>query len=263
MKFSAEHRAKISAALKGHAVSAATRAKIGAKHHGIALSKEHRAKIAASLRGNPALSWMKGRRHSKATRAKIATAGRGRHHSKATRLTMRQNQLGSRNSFFGRRHSKQTLRLIGKKLTGRVFTAEHRARISARHRGKHLSDRTRELIRRSREGKYFGKNNPNWNGGVTSLKKLIRKSRQYRLWRHAIFARDSYLCILCGANGSLEADHYPTPFAVIIRRHRIRSLRTALRCPELWDIRNGRTLCRPCHKATPNYAKPISQWQTT
>jgi len=90
----------------------------------------------------------------------------------------------------------------------------------------------------------IGERNPNWKGGVTSINEKIRKSLEYKLWRTAVFERDNYTCIWCGARSGkgkvvyLEADHIK-PFSLY---------------PELrFAIDNGRTLCRECHKTTDTY----------
>jgi len=90
-----------------------------------------------------------------------------------------------------------------------------------------------------------GENNCNWKGGITSQNRMIRTSLEYKIWRRAVFERDNYTCIWCGArsgNGKkivLHADHIK-PFAIF---------------PELrFAIDNGRTLCIDCHKTTDTYA---------
>lgn len=75
---------------------------------------------------------------------------------------------------------------------------------------------------------------PNWKGGITPLNVKIRTSREYNLWRIAVFERDGYACILGGKEhgNKLNADHIK-PFST----H-----------PELrFAIDNGRTLCVSCH----------------
>lgn len=74
----------------------------------------------------------------------------------------------------------------------------------------------------------------NWKGGITPINKLIRHSFQYRQWRTTIFERDDFTCQICGQKGGqLEADHIK-PFSLF---------------PELiFNIDNGRTLCKECHK---------------
>ena len=55
--------------------------------------------------------------------------------------------------------------------------------------------------------------NPNWKGGVTPIHQKIRCSKEYKLWRDAVFQRDEYTCIWCfskNGNGKtviLNADH--------------------------------------------------------
>lgn len=66
----------------------------------------------------------------------------------------------------------------------------------------------------------------------------IRQSPEYRAWRLAVLKRDGFKCSWCPATENLEADHI-YPFAYF---------------PELrFDIKNGRTLCRPCHEQTITY----------
>jgi 5-methylcytosine-specific restriction endonuclease McrA len=79
---------------------------------------------------------------------------------------------------------------------------------------------------------------------------IIRHCQKTREWRWKIFTRDDFTCRLCGKRGSgnLHADHYPTTFAYIIRRYRIRTLEDAMKCKALWQTNNGRTLCEDCHR---------------
>ena len=95
-----------------------------------------------------------------------------------------------------------------------------------------------------RHPKVTGKNCHLWRGGITPVNKKIRNSPEYKLWRKAVFERDNYTCIWCGAKSKkgkkviLNADHIK-PFAEY---------------PELrFAIDNGRTLCRECHKKTNTY----------
>lgn len=121
---------------------------------------------------------------------------------------------------------------------------ETKAKLRAINLGKKLSKETKQKITRSLIGKFAGEKHPNWKGGITPMNERIRKSGEYRLWRTAVFERDNYTCIWCGARSGrgvavyLEADHIKA-FAYF---------------PELrFAIDNGRTLCKPCHKTTQNY----------
>ncbi len=84
-----------------------------------------------------------------------------------------------------------------------------------------------------------GKNNPNWKGGISSINSRLRATKEYTLWREAVYLRDNFTCVWCGqVGGNLNADHIK-PFALF---------------PELrFAIDNGRTLCENCHKTTDTY----------
>lgn len=81
--------------------------------------------------------------------------------------------------------------------------------------------------------------------GITPIHTRIRKSREYAIWRTAVFMRDDYTCQMCGQKGgTLNADHIK-PFS---------------KYPELrLAIDNGRTLCIECHKQTDTYG--FSAWR--
>lgn len=40
----------------------------------------------------------------------------------------------------------------------------------------------------------------------------------------------------------------------IIKNNKLKNSADAIKCKELWDINNGITLCKECHKLTDNYA---------
>lgn len=121
---------------------------------------------------------------------------------------------------------------------GIVRSAENRKRISQTLKKKGIKP-----PRPPREKLCRGERHRWWKGGVTPINEAIRKSLEYRLWRKAVFARDSYTCIWCGKKDkSIQADHIK-PFALY---------------PELrFAIDNGRTLCHECHKTTDTYGKNV------
>jgi hypothetical protein len=94
-----------------------------------------------------------------------------------------------------------------------------------------------------------GENHWNWQGGVTPLYELLHNIFKYKKWRFDVFTRDNYTCQKCGDNsgGNLEA-HHKKPFIVILHENNIITYETAINCVELWDINNGITLCKECHK---------------
>ncbi len=86
-----------------------------------------------------------------------------------------------------------------------------------------------------------GENNHMWRGGKSPVNRRIRASKQYADWRKMVFERDNFTCQFCGQHGGyLEPDHIK-PFAYF---------------PELrFELSNGRTLCRPCHKTTDTFGQ--------
>ena len=91
-----------------------------------------------------------------------------------------------------------------------------------------------------------GNKNINWKGGISALVARIRRSFRYRQWRSDVFTRDSFTCQECGRTVYLEAHHIDR-FIDIIERNKIKTLKQALECEELWNINNGITLCKDCH----------------
>ena len=69
-----------------------------------------------------------------------------------------------------------------------------------------------------------------------------------------VFKRDNFTCKKCGDNsgGNLEAHHIKS-FAVICHENNINLVKEAKKCKELWNLNNGLTLCKECHKLTENY----------
>ena len=74
---------------------------------------------------------------------------------------------------------------------------------------------------------------PRWKGGITNSNAKIRNSCEYRLWREAVFARDSWTCQECEKRGCYLHAHHIKSFSEY---------------PELrLAIDNGISLCKTCH----------------
>jgi len=100
----------------------------------------------------------------------------------------------------------------------------------------------------------YGKNASNWKGGISSLYHLIRTNEKYKKWRILCMERDNYQCQECKrSGGNLEVDHI-VQFAYIIKKYSIKNIKDALKCKELWNIDNGKTLCINCHKKTKSHS---------
>lgn len=80
-----------------------------------------------------------------------------------------------------------------------------------------------------------GQDSHMWRGGATPEVLKVRGSAEMKQWRSNVFARDDFTCTCCGVRGGmLEVDHI-LPFSLY---------------PELrFSVFNGRTMCKPCHRA--------------
>lgn len=160
---------------------------------------------------------------------------------------------GSNNPFYGKKHSYETLKRISLANKGRISWMK----------GKTHTKESREKMRNSHLGKRGFECN-NWKGGLTPLMLLIRHNVKSNEWRNKIFQRDNYTCVICkNRGGYLQADHYPRKFSQIIRDKIIISLSEAEKCLELWDINNGRTLCKSCHRNQTFKVSPSQDYKPT
>ena len=99
----------------------------------------------------------------------------------------------------------------------------------------------------------------NWQGGIYSKILTIRRSLEYKQWRKKIFERDNYTCQICGKRGGrIEADHI-FQFSLLYKElDKIfeSNLKEIMNNELLWEIKNGRTLCKKCHtKETKKFLK--------
>ena len=93
--------------------------------------------------------------------------------------------------------------------------------------------------RLSQSKKFMGTNNPNFKHGLSNDSKRHYNNLDYKLWREAVYKRDSWKCRKCGVGG------------VYITAHHIKSW---AKYPVFrFDIDNGLTLCEKCHSKTDNY----------
>ena len=121
-------------------------------------------------------------------------------------------------------------------------------KISIKKTGTKMSTKARENISRGHIGLQVGDKGSNWKGGITPLNKTIRDNCKMKEWRLMVFGRDDFICKECGHRGGYLHAHHITPFSSIIQLYEITTLEEALNCAELWNINNGITLCKECHK---------------
>ena len=82
--------------------------------------------------------------------------------------------------------------------------------------------------------KYLSENNPNWKGGVKTINQIGRYSKDYNTWVKKTLEKHLYTCQKCFCvGGELHAHHF-YPWAKY-KEYR-------------YDLNNGITLCKPCHR---------------
>lgn len=77
--------------------------------------------------------------------------------------------------------------------------------------------------------------------GLTSGREKIKQGYAYRNWRRSVFMRDNFTCRECGISGVYIHAHHIKPFHLYIESR--------------FDLDNGITLCKDCHKKTDSYGK--------
>lgn len=197
---------------------------------------EHNRNISESLKGRPV---------SRETREKIRKSNLGQKRSLETRRKMSQSRKGRVAS--EETKLKMSLARLGKKLT--PMSDEAKRNIGKAVRGRKYSVEARAVFwgidRRKRYAEMFkGEKSSLWKGGITPLHRHLRTTLAYKLWREAVFKRDNWTCVFCGAKGvRLNADHIK-PFSLY---------------PELrFNLDNGRTLCVSCHLQTDTFGTRLS-----
>jgi hypothetical protein len=134
---------------------------------------------------------------------------------------------GKKNPFYGKKHSQTVIDAIIKSNTGRKMSEEHKQKII-------------ESV--------SGENNNNWKGGITPYSRKIRASCEWKKWREKVFTRDDYTCKQCGIYSDKEYGKIE-----IHPHHRIpvRKLIKTKFEKYIYNIKNGITLCKPCHDLIP------------
>jgi 5-methylcytosine-specific restriction endonuclease McrA len=136
-----------------------------------------------------------------------------------------------------------------------VRTDEEKAKISAGLKGHKASPNVIAKIKLLNKGK-FAHLSPVWKEIKKSpLYQQVRQCHKSIEWRKKVFTRDDFKCTKCGQHTrDLNADHIKT-FAQIMDEYNICTLEEALNCEELWNIKNGRTLCFECHRKTDTWGR--------
>ena len=124
---------------------------------------------------------------------------------------------------------------------------------NASYVGKKASKETREKMSKAKQG-YMPVNvfkpgalHPHWKVDRREVDR--RWWPENKIWRLTVLKRDNYTCQMCGIRSAksnrivFDVDH----------------IKPWSQFPELrFEVSNGRTLCRPCHKKTPSF---LNRWQ--
>lgn len=186
----------------------------------------------------------KGGKHSEETKRKISayylTANPEKESARRLKISVTGKGRKSAKPMLGKKHTEDSKKKMSQNRKGKVVTKEHRKKLSESHKGQKSWNKGKIGLR--------GKDNPNWKG-KTPLNRQIRACFEYRQWRSDCMSRDDFTCVFCfKRGGDLEVDHIEW-FSKIVEKNKLSTLEEAANCSELWNINNGRTLCKPCHKS--------------
>jgi 5-methylcytosine-specific restriction endonuclease McrA len=133
---------------------------------------------------------------------------------------------------------------------GHIVSAETRKKISEKNKnkpgsfkGRNHTEETKQKISLCLKSKgiqplvkcrLYGENHPNWKGGATPLIAKLRCTDEYKNWRDAVYRRDFWTCTMCGVKSKKIVAHHIKSFTDYVDFR--------------FDINNGVTLCRSCHK---------------
>jgi 5-methylcytosine-specific restriction endonuclease McrA len=206
------------------------------------LTKEHKRKISEAHKKNGTIPPnTKGKVMVQEQKDKIRQSNLGKKVTEETKIKMANAKIGTVGYWKGKNRNTKTNKKISETLkqknskkpdfNKKCVVCESIITL----KNKNLLDKKKFCSNVCKFESNKGENSYAWKGGKTEQSKLIRQSKEYKLWRSAVFARDNYTCIWCFSKIEIQADHIK-PFA---------------HYPELrFAIDNGRTLCRDCHRTT-------------
>ena len=148
---------------------------------------------------------------------------------------------------------KQSLAKIGKRLSPATEFKKGENSYPHKMDNYHITEATRLKLSESHRKGFIE------SGAVrkSTLYRTIVNLFEYKQWRSKVFQRDNWICQTCWERGYRLAAHHIKSFSKILRENKITTIWEAQMCEELWDVNNGITLCRDCHKLTDNYG---SKW---
>jgi len=147
----------------------------------------------------------------------------------------------------GMKHTEEAKNKIRIGNTGKSFSREYRNKLRKAKLGRKLTDEHRKNIGKKRD------KNGNWQGGKTKVSFLVRNCVIYKKWRQEVYIKDNFTCQRCKkSGGSIEAHHKKSFSKLLNEAKEYMPLLTwydaCLLYTPLWDVNNGITYCKDCHK---------------
>jgi hypothetical protein len=223
------------------------------------MTEEAKAKLSASRRGM--VPWNKGVPHKDETKEKMRAKKIGIPLSEDHKKKIGESNKGKHENVV---HTPEALEANRIAHLGKKASDETKEKMSIAHKGKETWNKGKEMplgtgdkiskkisgLKRteSTRNKMRGKNNNNWNGGISPFLKTLRMLPEMYEWRSKVMERDDYRDRFTGerGNGDLEA-HHIIPFSKLLKIYNIKTVEDALSCKELWDIENGVTMFKDTH----------------
>lgn len=111
-----------------------------------------------------------------------------------------------------------------------------------------------ECSRSTHAAKLTGKRRVSNEESKVGIKQSIRQLVQYKLWRQNIFIRDNFTCTKCGQKGGYLHAHHIKSFKSLMEEVKanlplLEIVYAASVYTPMWDLNNGVTMCRKCHRA--------------
>jgi len=158
---------------------------------------------------------------SESTKNKLSISHTGKKFSDCHRKKMSEAKVGMKNSFFGKKHNEDTIKILSL-----PKTREHRIHLSASMQGVPLSE---------------------WNGFVSPLNHHIRILPRFLGACSDLKKEVDYTDAFTGIRGGVLACHHIIPQNVIIRMYNIKTIDDARECPLLFDKHNMIVMLKRAH----------------
>jgi len=160
------------------------------------LSEEHRKKFIGRVSGmkgkkhsdeakRKLSEFHKGMKHSEETKKKMSIAHKRENLSEETLKKMRKSSNGKNNSFYGKKHTSESLKKIRKAKEGKMIGSKNPMY------GKKHSLKSKKKMSEAQ----IGEKNHNWNNG-SSFEPYDQNFN--RKFKKSIKERDNHICMLCG-----------------------------------------------------------------